>query len=76
LRAKKLELTLIAGLFWLSWRLRKATRKIREPQPIRIEVHHYWHEPDGGPGEEQPVESAPDGAQDAGNVVRFPQKAA
>jgi hypothetical protein len=45
-----LEFTLIAGLFWLSWRIRKAARK---PQTSRLDVHVFVHY-DGGPGERQP----------------------
>jgi hypothetical protein len=63
-----LEFILIGGLFWLSWRIRKAARKT---QTSRLDVHVFVHYPNGGPGEREPeVPAATD------NVIEFRRQAA
>jgi hypothetical protein len=64
-----LEFTLIAGLFWLTWRIRKAARR---PQTGRLDVHVFVHY-DGGPGEQLSI-GEPLSADD--NVIAFPSKRA
>jgi hypothetical protein len=71
-----IELAAIAGLFWFAHRLRRALRKIPPARPIEVHVHVHHHFPDGGPGEEQPVEE-PLREEGVGNVVLFkPRRAA
>lgn len=61
-----IEAVLIIALFWVTRRLRRASRELERPVVVHVHIHGSF-EPDDDPGEEQPEVTVE--IEDSSNVV-------